>query len=77
MILTIILIIIAFFVGYFIGKIIGRKENSYKSFLYKRLLKRIKDTQKEIEQSDNLNIKISKGAKITAFKELYNYIKSH
>jgi hypothetical protein len=45
--------------------------------LIKFILKRIEDTEKEITETTDLNIKIGKGAKLTVYKELIQYINSH
>lgn len=41
------------------------------------LEKRIEQTQKEKDDSESLEIKVSKGCKLTAYKETLNYIKTH
>lgn len=41
------------------------------------LEERIIETEKQKNDSDELNIRISKGGKLTAYKEVLNYIKEH
>lgn len=41
------------------------------------LQKRIKKTQKELDEATELNLKIGKGAKLCVYKECLNYIKKH
>ena len=51
----------------------GAVASLYISWLEERII----ETKKEKNVSDELNIRISKGGKLTAYKEVINYIKEH
>lgn len=54
-----------------------KKLSDVTSGYIKWLLSRIEKTEKEIEDATEFNLKISKGAKITAYKESLKYIIEH